>query len=181
MIGAMRYAAFALFALLTACGAVARPDGGHGLLAEGAAAPDFVAADQSGEVQQLSLLRRGRPAVLFFYPRDGTPGCTEEACAFRDAWDRLEATAAVIGVSTDDVGAHASFAEEHGLPFPLLADPEGEVLARYGVPSRMGMAARVTFVIDAEGRIARVFENVDPAVHVDEVLEALSGDTTSSP
>ncbi|MFK7985592.1 MAG: peroxiredoxin [Sandaracinaceae bacterium] len=167
--------ALLLTVLLTACGgAVVRPDGGRGLLAAGELAPDFVAADQSGEVQQLSLIRRGRPAVLFFYPRDGTPGCTEEACAFRDAWDRLGETAAVVGVSTDDVGAHSDFAETHALPFPLLADPEGEVLARYGVPSRMGMAARVTFVIGADGQVARVFENVDPAVHVEEVLAALA-------
>lgn len=175
MLVSMLRAVLILTVFLTACGgAVVRPDGGRGLLAEGDAAPDFVAADQAGEVQQLSLIRRGRPAVLFFYPRDGTPGCTEEACAFRDAWDRLGETAAVVGVSTDDVGAHSEFAETHALPFPLLADPEGEVLERYGVPSRMGMAARVTFVIGADGQVARVFENVDPAVHVDEVLATLA-------
>lgn len=137
-------------------------------------APDFVAMDQHGQVRQLRMIRRDRPLVLFFYPRDGTPGCTAEACAFRDAWDRLEsAGAVVVGVSTDDVESHRQFAEEHGLSFPLLADPAGEVLERYGVPSRLGMAARVTFVIDPRGRIARVFEDVDPAVHVDEVVETL--------
>ena len=157
--------------LAVGCGAAVR---NGALLSEGAPAPDFMALDQEGEVRQLSLLRRRGPAVLFFYPRDGTPGCTEEACAFRDAWDRLEASgAAVIGVSTDAVDRHARFAEEHALPFPLLSDPDGEVLARYGVPSALGMAARVTFVIDADGRVARVFEAVDPAVHVDEVLAAL--------
>ena len=169
-IGALFVASLAL-----GCGGtVQRPDGGEGLLGEGDAAPDFVARDQDGEVRQLSALRRGRAAVLFFYPRDGTPGCTEEACAFRDAWDRLQAGGAVvIGVSTDEVGAHREFAEEHGLPFPLLADPAGEILARYGVPTRLGMAARVTFVVAPDGRIARVFEDVDPAVHVDEVLAVL--------
>lgn len=145
------------------------------LLREGAQAPDFMARDQSGEVRQLRGLAGERPVVLFFYPRDGTPGCTREACAFRDAWDRLEeAGAVVIGVSTDDVRSHQRFAEEHNLPFPLLADPEENVLRLYGVPTQMGMAARVTFVIDAEGRIARVFPDVDPAVHVEEVLEAIA-------
>jgi peroxiredoxin Q/BCP len=165
----------ALFAsLLLACGGTQRPDGGEGLLEVGAEAPDIVAQDQSGQVRQLSMLRRGGPAVLFFYPRDGTPGCTREACAFRDAWDRIQETGAVvIGVSTDDVESHARFAEEHELPFALLSDPSGEILARYGVPSRLGMAARVTFLIDADGRIARVFEDVDPAVHADEVIAAL--------
>ncbi|HJL17821.1 MAG TPA: peroxiredoxin [Sandaracinaceae bacterium LLY-WYZ-13_1] len=165
----------ALLPLVLACGAPqTNAAGTTGLLDAGDEAPDFVAADQTGEVRQLRMLRRGGPAVLFFYPRDGTPGCTEEACAFRDAWQRLQdAGAVVIGVSTDDVASHARFAEEHELPFTLLSDPAGEILARYGVPSRMGMAARVTFVIGPDGRVARVFEDVDPAVHVDEVVDAL--------
>jgi peroxiredoxin Q/BCP len=157
--------------VLVACGGAQRPP----LLREGAEAPDFMAMDQSGTVRQLSLLSHGRPVVLFFYPRDGTPGCTHEACAFRDAWDRLTATGAVVvGVSTDSVESHAHFAHEHDLPFTLLADPDGAVLRRYGVPSMLGMAARVTFVIDRERRIARVFPEVDPAVHVDQVLAALA-------
>ncbi len=159
---------------LAACGAPQQGSAG-GLLAEGTAAPDFMAMDQSGEVRQLRMLRRDRPVVLFFYPRDGTPGCTTEACAFRDAWDRLQATGAiVVGVSTDDVQSHAHFAQEHELPFPLLSDPDGNVLRLYGVPSRLGMAARVTYVIDREGRIALVFPDVDPGVHADEVIEALA-------
>lgn len=163
-----------LVSLLAACGSAQRPNGGTGLLPEGAPAPDFVAMDQSGQVQQLRMLRRDRPMVLFFYPRDGTPGCTAEACAFRDAWDRIEeAGAIIVGVSTDDVESHRVFAEEHELSFPLLADPAGEILERYGVPTRLGMAARVTFVIDRDGRIARVFDDVDPAVHVDEVVQTL--------
>lgn len=160
--------------LALACGAAQSGDSGAGLLSEGDPAPDFVAMDQSGRVRQLRMLRRDRPMVLFFYPRDGTPGCTAEACAFRDAWDRIEATGAiVVGVSTDDVESHRAFAEEHELTFPLLADPAGEILERYGVPSRMGLSARVTFVIDRQGRIARVFDDVDPAIHVDEVVETL--------
>jgi peroxiredoxin Q/BCP len=157
--------------LLGACGS---PQRSSTLLREGAEAPDFMALDQEGRVRQLSLLGRRRQVVLFFYPRDGTPGCTREACAFRDSWDRLQASGAVvIGVSTDDVASHRRFADEHDLPFPLLADPDGEILRMYGVPSALGMAARVTFVIDREGRIERVFPEVDPAVHVDEVLAAL--------
>jgi peroxiredoxin Q/BCP len=145
------------------------------LLHEGVEAPDFMAMDQTGEVRSLRLLGHDRAVVLFFYPRDGTPGCTREACAFRDAWERLQGTGAlVVGVSTDDVRSHARFAEEHELPFPLLSDPDGNVLRLYGVPSRLGMAARVTFIIDREGRIARVFPDVDPAVHADEVLHALA-------
>lgn len=160
-----------LFALLTACGG-AQSSGS--LLAQGAEAPNFTAMDQSGEMRQLRALADGHPVVLFFYPKDGTPGCTAEACAFRDAWDRIEATGAVvIGVSTDDVWSHQHFAAEHDLPFPLLADPEEKVLALYGVPSTLGMAARVTFIIDGDGRVARVFPDVDPAVHVTEVLEVL--------
>jgi len=171
-IGAMRTASLAFVWLLVGCGGAQVAD--RALLAEGDPAPDFMALDQHGEVRQLHLLRRRRPLVLFFYPRDGTPGCTEEACAFRDAWERLQASGAVVvGVSTDDVAAHRAFAEEHELPFPLLSDPDGEVLARYGVPSARGMAARVTYVIDREGRVARVYPDVDPAVHVTEVLSVI--------
>lgn len=163
-----------LFLAVVACGAP-QQGGPGGLLEPGTPAPDFMAQDQNGEVRQLRILNRDRPVVLFFYPRDGTPGCTREACAFRDAWDRLQATGAiVVGVSTDDVESHARFASEHELPFPLLSDPDGHVLRAYGVPSRLGMAARVTYVIGADGRIARVFPEVDPAVHADEVIAALS-------
>jgi peroxiredoxin Q/BCP len=158
--------------LVVACGGAQQ---GGALLREGAEAPDFTAMDQTGEIRRLRVLARGRPVVLFFYPRDGTPGCTREACAFRDAWDRLqEAGALVVGVSTDSIESHAQFAREHELPFPLLADPDGSILRLYGVPSIFGMAARVTYLIDAEGRIARVSPEVDPAVHVDEVLAALA-------
>jgi thioredoxin-dependent peroxiredoxin len=168
-----RIAAF-LFCVLSACGATQRPDGGRGLLAEGDEAPDFMAADQSGQVRHFNALRGGHVAVLFFYPRDGTPGCTAEACAFRDAWDRLQgAGAVVIGVSTDSSEAHAHFAQEHDLQFPLLADTEGRVLRLYGVPETLGMAARVTYLIDTNGHVAHVYPDVDPAVHVDEVITAI--------
>lgn len=147
----------------------------------GARAPDFSAPDQSGQPVSLASLR-GSPVVLYFYPRDATPGCTAEACAFRDAWDRLEALGAkVVGVSSDDAASHAEFAEEHGLSFPLLADTDGAIADAYGVPSRFGFHARMTFIIDASGVIRRVFRDVDPAVHVGEVSEVLESLAAVSP
>src|SRR5262245_22865711 len=120
-------------AVCATCGPVQRPDGGYGLLAARARAPGFAARDQDGHTRTLTEFR-GRAVVLYFYPRDGTPGCTREACAFRDVWRRLAATGAqVLGVSTDDVAAHARFAREHHLPFPLLADPGGRIADLYGV------------------------------------------------
>ncbi len=155
------------------CGPVRRPDGGEGLLAVRARAPEFSAPDQDGHTRSL-LEFRGRPVVLYFYPRDGTPGGTREACAFRDAWDRIAAAGGqVVGVSMDDVASHARFAREHRLQFPLLSDTSGDILRRYGVRSFLGMASRVTFIVDSRGVIARVYPNVDPAVHVDEVIAAL--------
>lgn len=152
---------------MAACGS-SQPAGAH----QRAAA--FEAQDQSGETVSLASLS-GKPVVLYFYPRDATPGCTAEACAFRDAWERLQAAGAVVlGVSTDSVESHRAFAEEHGLPFSLLADEDGAIAESYGVPVRMGFTARTTFLIDGDGIIRRTFENVDPAVHVDEVLAALA-------
>jgi peroxiredoxin Q/BCP len=151
----------------------------NGLIAVGERAPAFTAPDQTGQERQLAEFR-GQPVVLYFYPKDATPGCTREACAFRDAWDRLQATGAVVlGVSTDSVASHAAFAEEHRLPFPLLADPGGErVCAPYGASRNGGFARRVTYLIDAEGIIRQVYPNVDPGVHANEVLAALAELTT---
>jgi predicted methyltransferase/peroxiredoxin len=144
------------------------------LLAQGVRAPDFLAQDQTGARRTLSE-HRGKPVVLYFYPRDATPGCTAEACAFRDAWDRLgRAGAIVYGVSTDDVESHRRFAEEHELPFPLLADVDQTILRAYGVPARNGAASRVTFLVDRAGQIARVFPEVDPGAHAEEVIAAIA-------
>jgi peroxiredoxin Q/BCP len=130
--------------------------------------------DQTGRVRTLAEFR-GHPVVLYYYPRDATPGCTREACGFRDAWDRLQAAGAVVlGASTDDVVSHQRFATDQQLPFPLLADLDGRVAQQLGVPMRMGMTGRITFLIDGEGTVRRVFENVDPAVHADEVLAAIA-------
>ncbi|MEM9071903.1 MAG: peroxiredoxin [Myxococcota bacterium] len=137
-------------------------------------APAFSLPDQTGAERSLSDME-GKIVILYFYPRDATPGCTVEACAFRDAWGRLEdAGAQVLGVSTDDVESHAAFADEHGLPFPLLADVDAEVASSYGVTMRGNMTMRTTFLIDQSGVIRRVWEQVDPAVHVDEVLAAIA-------
>ena len=162
--------------VLSACGgadegASSAPAAGTPGVGDGA--PDFTAPDQHGQSVSLASLR-GSAVVLYFYPRDATPGCTAEACAFRDAWDRLEALGAkVVGVSSDDSASHAEFAEEHGLAFPLLADTEGTIAEAFGVPSRFGFHARMTFVIDESGVIRRIFHDVDPAVHVDEVAQVL--------
>ena len=136
-------------------------------------APDFHAPDQTGRERSLSEFR-GKPVVLYFYPRDGTPGCTREACAFRDAWSRLSATGAeVVGVSSNSVASHAEFAHQHGLQFPLLADTHGRIAEAYGVGSFLGMDSRVTFIITPDGHVAKVFPHVDPAIHADEVISVL--------
>lgn len=154
-----------------ACGDVARPDGGKGLLTVGAAAPDFEGHDADGKSVRMSTTSGAR--VVYFYPKDATPGCTKEACAFRDAFARYAAAGITIfGVSGDSRASHDAFRKEHRLPFPLVADESGAVANSYGVPTRVGMPARITFVVDQSGKIARVFENVDPGVHADEVLAA---------
>jgi peroxiredoxin Q/BCP len=157
-----------------ACTQPRRPDGGVGLVQPTAVAPGFAASDQDGRPRSLVEFR-GRPVVLYFYPKDGTPGCTKEACAFRDAWKRFEtAGAVVLGVSRDSVEKHHAFAKEHGLPFLLLADEDGAICEKYGVRSTLGFASRVTFLVDREGKIARTFPDVDPGVHADEVLAAIA-------
>ena len=156
---------------LGGCGATRRPDGGEGLLSAGTDAPNLSAVDQNGATHKLAD-EKGHPMIVYFYPKDGTPGCTKEACAFRDAWDKFKsANVQVFGVSEDDSKSHEQFAKEQKLPFPILADPNGEWLRAFGVPSRLGMASRVSFLIDANGKIAKVYPDVDPGVHADEVLK----------
>jgi peroxiredoxin Q/BCP len=158
--------------LLTACGAQQRPDGGKGVLPVGATAPDVAGRDATGKLVRLSE-RQGKPAIVYFYPKDETPGCTKEACAFRDAFTRFSAHGITIfGVSRDSEASHAEFRKQHELPFPLVADESGAIQTAYGVPSRLGHAARVSFLIDGRGRVARIWPDVDPAIHADEVLAA---------
>jgi len=149
-------------------------------LTEGAEAPDFTLESDSGETVSLSQLR-GKPVVLYFYPRDDTPGCTTEACEFRDAWEDVKKTGAVVlGVSPDTAASHKKFKSKFRLPFPLLADPEHKVAERYGAWGERSMYGRkfqgilrTTFVIGPDGRIKKVFERVKPKGHVSEVLESL--------
>ena len=146
----------------------------------GELAPDFTAVTDAGEEIRLSSLR-GRKVVLYFYPKDNTPGCTQEACDFRDRQAAFEAqNAVVLGVSIDSAKSHQGFKSKHDLPFTLLADPDKVLVGTYGVyrekqqygRTYMG-TVRTTFVIDESGRIARVFDNVRVKGHVDAVLEAV--------
>lgn len=156
-----------------ACAPMQRADGGIGLLPVGAAAPEVAGADNDNHVVRLSAVR-GRPAVVYFYPKDATPGCTKEACAFRDAFDSYTARhVSIFAVSRDGEATHREFRATHHLPFPLVADEDGAIANAYGVESTLGMTARVTFLINAEGRVARVWRDVDPGVHASEVLKAV--------
>jgi len=135
-------------------------------------APDFRAASQTGEAVHLSDFR-GRTVVLFFYPRDESPICTKEACAFRDAYEEfVRAGAVVIGVSGDSVDSHQTFARQHQLPFVLISDPNGEIRSDYGIRKTFGLLpGRATFVIDSEGTIRHVFSGQFVAQrHVEEAM-----------
>ncbi len=140
------------------------------LLAVGAALPNLEGVDQRGATHQLSE-GKGHPTVVYFYPKDATPGCTKEACAFRDVWQRYEQQGVLLyGVSRDDRTSHEHFAQEQRLPFPLIADVDGKWASTFGVPSRNGMSTRVSFLFDAQGRLAHVYPKVDPGVHANQVL-----------
>ena len=143
---------------------------------EGSAAPDFALLDQNGQTHRLSDFS-GRWLVLYFYPRDDTPGCTREACRFRDDIGVLgNLGAAVVGVSVDSAGSHADFARKYRLPFPLLSDPDGRTAKAYDSLMNLGLvrfARRRTFIIAPDGRIAARFDKVDPARHAEEVARTL--------
>jgi thioredoxin-dependent peroxiredoxin len=148
---------------------------------EGQEAPDFELTSDAGERVSLSQFR-GRPVVLYFYPKDDTPGCTAQACGIRDSYDDFEQRGAVVlGVSPDEESSHVKFKQKYGLPFTLLADPEHEVAEQYGVwgerkymgKTYMGVE-RSTFLIDEDGRIAKVMRRVKPDTHAERVLEALA-------
>jgi peroxiredoxin Q/BCP len=161
-------------AISALCACATQQGSAHpGLLAPGTSAPDFEASDASGAALRLSQVK-GRFAVVYFYPKDETPGCTKEACAFRDAFDKYEAArVAIFAVSRDSTASHRSFRDHHKLPFAMAADESGRVQQSYGVPSRFGMASRVTFLVGRDGKIARVYPEVNPALHADEVLAAV--------
>jgi peroxiredoxin Q/BCP len=144
-------------------------------------APDFSLPDSNGNVVSLSSLR-GKRVVLYFYPRDNTPGCTKEACAFRDAYDQFQAMdMVVLGVSTDDAKSHEKFSTKFNLPFPLLIDEGGKVAEAYdsyGLKKFMGKEymgiTRNTFVIDENGAIAKIYKKVKPETHIEQVLADLA-------
>ena len=147
----------------------------------GQEAPDFELESDSGERVRLSSLR-GSPVVLYFYPKDDTPGCTLQASEIRDAWSDFEARGAVVlGVSPDSASSHQSFRSKYDLPFTLLADPEHEVADLYGVWVEQTYGdktwignERSTFVIDSDGQVASVMRQVKPAEHAADVLNALA-------
>ncbi|HEX5450341.1 MAG TPA: thioredoxin-dependent thiol peroxidase [Gaiellaceae bacterium] len=151
------------------------------MVEEGKPAPDFELSTDTGETVKLSDLR-GKQVVLYFYPKDDTPGCTTQACGIRDAWSEFESTGAVVlGVSPDGVTSHGKFRKKYSLPFSLLADEEHQVADAYGVwgeKSYMGRTYfgvdRSTFVIDTDGTVKKIFPKVKPATHADEVLAVLA-------
>lgn len=141
-----------------------------GEIAIGKAAPDFSAKAHDGMAVQPSALK-GKHVVLYFYPKDETPGCTKEACAFRDAWKDLEATGVVlVGISTDSEESHKKFADNHKLPFHLVSDPDGSIAKSYGVPNNGGFLARHTIVIGPDGNVKKIYRSVDVSKHAAEVL-----------
>jgi thioredoxin-dependent peroxiredoxin len=151
------------------------------MVGEGQEAPDFELTSDAGERVRLSQFR-GRPVVLYFYPKDDTPGCTAQACGIRDSYGDFEQQGAVVlGVSPDEESSHVKFKQKYGLPFTLLADPEHEVADQYGVwgerkymgKTHLGVE-RSTFLIDEEGRIAKVMRRVKPDTHAEQVLAALA-------
>ena len=152
-----------------------------GVPKEGQKAPEFNLPASNGENVSLKSLR-GKKVVLYFYPKDDTPGCTVEACGFRDGIKKIEKTnAIVLGVSPDDVKSHNKFIEKFKLPFLLLSDTDKKVCEAYGVWVEKSMygktymgVARTTFLIDENGNIEKVYEKVKPDVHTDEVLQQLS-------
>ena len=150
------------------------------MIEEGKPAPDFELSTDTGETVRLSDLR-GKPVIVYFYPKDDTPGCTTQACGIRDAWsDFKKRGAVVLGVSPDDEGSHAKFRDKYSLPFTLLADTDHKLTEQYGFwvekknygKTYMGVE-RSTVVIDAEGNVVKIFRRVKPEAHAHQVLTAL--------
>lgn len=143
----------------------------------GEQAPDFTLPDQDGHMHTLSLLK-GKRVLLYFYPKDDTPGCTKEACNFRDTFESFKkSNMHIFGISADSISRHKKFADKHKLPFPLLSDETKEMLKKYGAwaekkflgKTYMGIL-RISFLIDTEGKIEKIYEQVKPDMHAKEVL-----------
>jgi peroxiredoxin Q/BCP len=172
--------AVALTAVLSLFHRLAHAD--EPLLAVGAAAPEVVGADAKGTTFKLSAeTKKGRYAIVYFYPKDDTPGCTKEACAFRDAFDKFVASGVTIfGVSRDPEPSHKAFMQKYTLPFPLVADPGGAVIKAYRVPSTIWGTKRVSFLVGPDGKVAKVFPDVDPGVHAKELLDVIGALKTTA-
>jgi peroxiredoxin Q/BCP len=157
------------------------------LLKEGEVAPPFSTQMVEGDqVLPISLADlRGRKVILYFYPKDDTPGCTKEACAFRDGFARFQAAGMVVlGCSVDSTDSHKDFIRKYNIPFPLLLDPDRKIAAAYGAANGipiLGLDRRITYVIDENGIIARVYPKVDPAVHSGQILADLKVPETPPP
>lgn len=148
----------------------AAPVSAADLLPVASAAPNFTAVGHDGKKVELAKLK-GKNVVLYFYPKDDTPGCTKEACDFRDAWDKLQKAGVVVfGVSTQDNSSHKAFAEKYKLPFALLPDEKGELAAKYKVPVVDGKTRRITYLIGKDGKIKHVWPKVTPVGHSQEIL-----------
>jgi len=162
----MRALAVAAVVLVAGCREPAK------MPAPGDPAPALVATASNGEKVDLAAYKsQGKHVVVYFYPKDDTPGCTKEACAFRDAWEKLQkGNVQIIGVSVDDNESHKKFAEKHKLPFPLVADTDQKICKAFGVPVTAGYASRVTFLVGPDGKIKKVYPKVDPGVHANEIL-----------
>jgi thioredoxin-dependent peroxiredoxin len=151
------------------------------MVEEGKPAPDFELTSDEGATVRLSELR-GKPVVVYFYPKDDTPGCTKQACGIRDNYDAFgERGAVVLGISPDDESSHVKFKQKYGLPFTLLADPDHTVADEYGVWGERSLygkkymgVERSTFVIDPEGNVSKVMRRVKPDTHAQQVLDALA-------
>jgi len=149
------------------------------LLKQGQVAPNFstqmVQGDQIAPISLADL--RGRTVVLYFYPKDDTPGCTKEACAFRDGFARFQSAGLIVlGCSVQDSDAHRAFIKKYNIPFPLLLDPDKKIATEYGAANGipiLGLDRRITYVIDGDGRIEKVYPSVDPSVHATEILSDL--------
>ena len=144
--------------------------GQAGAVVVGKPPPDFTAKDHTGADITLTSFK-GKPVVVYFYPKDETSGCTKEANSFKEAWKDLEKSGAVvIGISTDSLDSHRAFAKNHDLPFHLVSDESGTIAKSFGVPNRLGFLGRQTFVIGADGNVKKIYRDVDVAKHASEVL-----------
>jgi len=171
-------AAVALTAVVVTVGFFGRARADEPLLAVGSPAPEVAGADAKGTTFKLSAETKkpGKFAIVYFYPKDDTPGCTKEACAFRDAFDKFVAAGVTIfGVSRDGEPSHKAFQQKYTLPFPLVPDTSGAVQKAYRVPSNIwGGTKRVSFLVGPDGKIAKVFPDVDPGVHAKELLGVIA-------